>query len=668
MCAINGILKTETGPDVEAALLAKMRDTMAHRGPDGDGLWVSGDGKIGLAHRRLAIVDLSSNADQPMHSVDKKLSIVFNGEIYNHAKLRTQLEKSGHKFHTDHSDTETLIYGYRQWGLEGLLQRLEGMFAFAIWDHHTETLSLARDRIGIKPLYFVNERGRFFFASEIKALLADPHMTRDLEPRALHHFLSFMVAPAPLTMFKNIYKLPAAHVLVIDKSGTMKTKRYWDAVPGQGIDADVTKGMSPETLENFYTIGIRSRLEDAIDKRMMSDVPFGVFLSGGVDSSANVALMSRLMDRPVDTFTVGFKDYQHLNEMDEARRVATDFGTHHHEVLIDENDMIGYLDDLIHHQDEPIADWVCIPLYFVSKLAKQSGTTVVQVGEGSDEQFSGYDSYMTYLNLYKKFWNTYKKLTPNVLQKSIGHAARTAASLTPRFDKFAEVLMRAGNGHELFWTGANAFWDVHKNRTIQTLPSGNDFAGLSKAGFDLNGINSQQSGDVIKGYHGNLERQFLAQDDLTRMIYSEFKLRLPELLLMRVDKIGMSTSIEARVPFLDHKLVEFTMDIPEHWKTKNGTPKYLLKKALEDILPDDIIYRKKMGFAAPMTEWLRGKFGERAENTVMGSKLLDRARFNKHHIQSLFNQHRSGQANHALHLWTLFNLTSWYDHWIDGRG
>jgi len=665
MCAIVGMLKTKPGPDIETGLLAKMRDTMVHRGPDGDGIWTSADGRIGLGHRRLAIVDLSSNANQPMHSGDQDLTIVFNGEIYNHQTLRHQLEQQGHRFQTDHSDTETLIYGFRQWGLEGLLQRLDGMFAFAIWDNKTGTLSLARDRVGIKPLYFANERGRFFFASEIKAFLADPAMTRDLEPRALHHFLSFMVAPAPLTMFKNIFKLPAAHLLTIDKNGAMTTKRYWDAVPGQGINSEETKGMNDREKENFYTSGILGRLETAIDKRMMSDVPFGVFLSGGIDSSANVALMARLMDRPVDTFTVGFKDYRHLNELDEAQRVATDFSTNHHQILIDENDMTGYLDDLIHHQDEPIADWVCIPLYFVSKLAKQSGTTVVQVGEGSDEQFCGYDSYMTYLNLYQKFWNAYKGSVPMALQKWIGHVATAVANRTTKADKFAEVLIRAGHDHELFWTGANAFWDVHKNRTLAPLPRVDDFSGLEQAGFDLSGINSSSSGDVINGYLSQLDRDSGQNDDLTRMIYNEFKLRLPELLLMRVDKIGMSASIEARVPFLDHKLVEFTFDIPGQWKTRNGTSKYLLKKALAGILPDDILYRKKMGFAAPMAEWLRGPFGERARSTVLGSRLMDRARFNRTHIENLFHQHRKGDANHALHLWTLFNLTSWYDHWIE---
>ena len=300
----------------------------------------------------------------------KTVWVTFNGEIYNHLTLRRELEKSGHRFRTDHSDTEVLVHGYKEWGIDGLVSRLDGMFAFGLWDNGQKRLFLVRDRIGIKPVYFTRTADTFRFASEIKAILSDPAVPRAVEPSAMNHYLSFMVAPAPLTMFKDIFKLPAGHVLEIDPSGRLNARRYWDAVPGKGIDDTETKGLSEAALEDFYTTGILERLEASIEKRMMSDVPFGVFLSGGIDSSANVALMSRMMDRPVDTFTVGFKDHTHLNELDYASRVAKKFNTNHHEVLIDEGDMLGYLDDLVHHQDEPLADWVCVPLYFVSKLAK----------------------------------------------------------------------------------------------------------------------------------------------------------------------------------------------------------------------------------------------------------------------------------------------------------
>ena len=298
-----------------------------------------------------------------------------------------------------------------------------------------------------------------------------------------------------------------------------------------------------------------------------------------------------------------------------------------------------------------------------SKLAKDKGVTVVQVGEGSDEQFCGYDSYMTYLNLHRKFWDGYTK-APSLLRKLIGTGAETLAALSPRFDKITEVLARAGKNQELFWSGANAFWNVHKRRTLNSKPATSDLRELELAGLDVSGLNSADSGDIISSYMKSFDEKYPGQDHLTRMAHSEFRLRLPELLLMRVDKICMSTSIEARVPFLDHKLVEFTMDIPMEWKIKDGESKYLLKKAINDLLPDEILYRKKMGFAAPMAEWLRGEFGHRAEAAVLGSPLLDRGFLNRDHIASLFKDHLAGRRDNALHLWTLFNLTSWYDHWI----
>ena len=667
MCGVAGILDCGALRAVQADDLSAMQKTMRHRGPDGDGQWISADNKIGLAHLRLAIIDLSDKAAQPMADANETVWVTYNGEIYNHVDLRRRLEEAGRRFRTDHSDTEVLVHGYLEWGLEGLLERLDGMFAFALWDTEKRLLSLARDRLGIKPMYFTKAKGRFIFASEIKAILSDPKIERDIDPQALNHFLSFMVAPAPLTMFKGIYKLPAAHLMQVTLSGKLSFKRYWDPAPGQGIAKKDTNNLSHAALEEFYTRGIREHLESAIKKRMMSDVPFGVFLSGGIDSSANVALMSRMTTRPVETFTVGFKDHDHLNELDYARRIANDFRTNHHEVLIDEADMTDYLGDLVYSQDEPIADWVCIPLYFVSKLAQDSGVTVVQVGEGSDEQFCGYDSYMTYLDTYKRFWNSYMGLLPQSLRRPIGSAAMALSSISQRLDKFVEVLSRAGGNKELFWSGANAFWNVHKNRLLARDLSGGDFQELSQAGLQMEGLSNSDSGGVISAYLKDFDAAHPGCDTLTRMIHSELRLRLPELLLMRVDKIGMSTSIEARVPFLDHKLVEFTMDIPMHWKIQGGESKYLLKKALAGILPDEILYRPKMGFAAPMADWLRGDFGLRAEQSVLASPLMERGFLNRDHIADLFRQHHSGQRDNALHLWTLFNLTSWYDHWIAGR-
>lgn len=654
------------GREELTSLLAAMRDSMTHRGPDGNGLKIAGQGRIGLAHLRLAIVDLSESAAQPMSNEDGRVIVTYNGEIYNHADLRLELEAAGHRFRSDHSDTEVIVHGFEQWGIEGLLERLDGMFAFAIWDEKLKKLTLARDRVGIKPVYFTRAGGHFRFASEIKAILSDPAFPREIEPAAVNHYLSYMIAPAPLTMFRDIYKLPPGHFMEVDAAARMRAKRYWNAVPGQAINQDAVNGMNDTEKEKFYVDGIRQRLESAVEKRMISDVPFGAFLSGGIDSSANVALMSKYLDNPVNTFTVGFKDHPHLNEMDYAKRAAKLFNTNHHEVLIDETDMTGYLDDLVHHQDEPIADWVCIPLYFVSKLAKEAGVTVVQVGEGSDEQFAGYKNYIQHLQLGRYFWKPYTRMVPGGLRRAIADISVAAARRNRAFERPADILLRAARDQELFWSASHAYWNVLKEQMVRpgAFAGDHDRADLIETGLGGDWIDSADSAAVVDAFMDPFDAGHPGADDLTRMIHKEFRVRLPELLLARVDKITMSTSVEGRVPFLDHRLVEFTMDIPQAWKLKGGEPKYLLKQAMKDLLPDDILYRKKMGFGAPMEQWLLGDFGRQAESTILGSAMMERDYFDPAVITSMFREHREAKRNNSLYLWTLFNLVAWHDHWI----
>jgi asparagine synthase (glutamine-hydrolysing) len=631
---------------------------MVHRGPDGAGAWLAPDRRVGLAFRRLAIIDLSANANQPMANEDGSVRIVFNGEIYNHRRIRCELAASGHAFSTDHSDTEAILHGYEEWG-DDVVSHLEGMFAFAIWDERNRRLFFARDRVGVKPLYFTWADGDFLFASEIKALLAHPAVTPALELAAAYHYLSFLTTPAPLTMFRGIYKMPAGYCGSVDRAGAFRVTQYWDALPPSIAETDAD-----------LTARTGSLLEQAVEKRLMSDVPFGVFLSGGVDSSAIVALMSRHMDQPVKTFTVGFSEHERLNELSHARRVASLFKTDHHEVLVGERAMQEYLPTLVYSQDEPIADWVCIPLYFVSRLVRDSGTIVVQVGEGSDEQFCGYDSYMGYLRLYHRYWSPFRRLPANV---RIGAAAlaRAASAALGRGSFYAEIIDRAARGREHFWGGAMAYWEPAKRRLMRgtewrddrvNVPAGLE-AALPASFF------CRDTFHVVQKYLKDFDGRVPAADILARMIYLEFKLRLPELLLMRVDKITMSTSVEARVPFLDHKLVEFTMGIPMDRKIHGNTPKYLLKKTLEGILPDDIIYRKKMGFGAPMREWLAGEFGRAAESTILNSRLRSEQLFDYGHVAQMFARHRAGQDT-SLPIWTLYNLTAWYDHWVagDARG
>lgn len=670
MCGIVGVFAYGKPGRVTAPLIERMRDTMAHRGPDGSDLWVSPSGHVGFGHRRLSFIDLSDLAGQPMSNEDGRIWLVFNGEIYNHAKFRGELEAAGHQFKTDHSDTEILVHGYEEWGLDGLLERVSGDFAIGIHDAREDALYLVRDRIGVKPLYFAVFDGELVFGSEIKALLAHPKAERDIDPQAMVHYLSFLTTPAPMTMFKGIYKVPPGCWLRIGPDGDIKMVRYYDAVPGKGIDPSETRNLSEAALEDFYTDGIRTRLHDAVERRMVSDVPIGVFLSGGIDSSANVALMSKFSDKPIDTFTVGFKDFTGLNELDYANIAAKRFNTNHHEVLIDETDMIGYLDSLIHHQDEPLADWVCIPLYFVSKLARDNGVKGVQVGEGSDEQFCGYSSYMDYLRLYHRYFQPFRSYVPQPLRKVAAMAAVGASGLNPRFPMYADIIDRAARDREHFWTGAMVFWNTSKDRLVRydALGSSSHHDPMIRAGVLDASYVRPDSYNVIKSFLEPFDRAHQGQDALTRMIHNEFRLRLPELLLMRVDKISMSVSLEARVPFLDHELVDFSFDIPENWKTKNGTAKYLLKKAVEGLIPDELIYRKKMGFGAPMADWLRGSFGERVERGIRDSNLLKRGFFNTGYIDELFANHRSKRADTSLQIWTLYNLTAWYDYWIDGKG
>lgn len=639
---------------------------MAHRGPDGSGVWISHKTPVGFAHRRLSIIDLSDDAAQPLSNEDGTVWVTYNGEIYNHLALRQDLTKTGHRFKTDHCDTEVLVHGYEQWGIRGLLDRLHGMFGFAIWDEKIRKLFLVRDRIGIKPVYFTKRAGTFLFASEIKALFADPTATPEVAPAALYHYLTYLTTPAPMTMFDGVYKLPAGLFLEIDLAGKMVAKRYWDAVPGKGIDQDQMRNLTDRARQDFFVAGVRQRLNAAVEKRMMSDVPYGAFLSGGIDSSVNVALMSRFTEQPINTFTVGFEDHPHLNEIEPARRVAKLFNTNHHEVLINERDMMDYLGNLVHQQDEPLADWVCIPLFFVSKLAHDAGIKVIQVGEGADEQFCGYNGYMKYLTLHRRYYAPFQKFLPKSVQRAISGLAGLVANYWPSTEIYADAIHRAAQGREAFWSGAIGFWESQKGPLLpgygSQIPRGADE--LIEMGLLPARYLKADSYEVAASFLEPFDQAFAGRDQLTRMIHNEFRLRLPELLMMRVDKITMANSLEARVPFLDHHLVEFTMDIPMAMKIKSGETKHLLKKAVAGIIPEDIIHRKKMGFSAPMADWLRGEFGAQAEEGILRSPLMEKMGFDKNHVATLIKDHRSGRRDTSLPVWILYNLTAWHDHWI----
>jgi asparagine synthase (glutamine-hydrolysing) len=395
MCGICGIWEYGAGESrLELSLVERMRDTMTHRGPDDSGAKLMDQARLGLGFRRLSIIDLSPAGNQPMHGCSDRVWLVFNGEIYNHKLLRAGLEERGHVYRSL-TDTETILHLYEERGLD-FVNDIEGDFAIALWDAERAQLVLVRDRVGVKPLYYYQKNGRLIFASEIKAILKHPQVAAEIDEESLYHYLTFLTTPAPQTLFRDIQKLPAGHMLLVKRDGTTELKQYWDPLPDT---------VTPKRSEDEHQTEILRLLRDSIRKRMMSDVPFGVFLSGGVDSSANVALMSELMSQPVRTYTVGFEDNNELNELDSARSVAKRFATDHHEVVIGQKDMRKFLPDLIFHQDEPLADPVCVPLYYVSKLARETGTIVVQVGEGADEIFAGYDWFRKYVRINELFWH-----------------------------------------------------------------------------------------------------------------------------------------------------------------------------------------------------------------------------------------------------------------------
>jgi asparagine synthase (glutamine-hydrolysing) len=643
MCGICGVWEySAVNARIDVELVERMRDTMPHRGPDDTGANIFDDGRLAMGFRRLAIVDLSPAGNQPMRGCTKQsVWIVFNGEIYNHAELRTGLEQRGHKY-ASRTDTETILHLYEERGLD-FVNEIDGDFAIALWDEAGEQLLLVRDRLGVKPLYYHQQDGRIVFASEIKAILAHPALTPQMDEDALYHYLSFLTTPAPHTLFRNIHKLPAGHMFVLDRQGDARLTKYWDALPAATNKVAENGGDAAQRGQ------ILSLLRESVKKRMMSDVPFGVFLSGGVDSSANVALMAEQMLRPVDTFTVGFEDHEELNELDSAREVAHRFGTNHHEVRIGEKEMLSFLPDLVFHQDEPLADPVCVPLYYVSKLARQSGTIVIQVGEGSDEIFSGYDKYVKYLSLYENFWQ-YAERVPRLARRAISNAARSLVEKTVKKSEATELVRRLGANEALFWGAAIVFDENLKARLIST-----------RFRSSLNGLSSY---GVVLEHLDSLARERPNSDFLAQMTYLELKLRLPELLLMRVDKMTMAASVEARVPFLDHHLVEFALSLPRSLKVEGKSGKHILKRALEEILPRDILYRRKRGFAAPVEGWFRGTASSELEAHVMSSPLRKRKLLDYTFIARLFHEHRSGARNWGFQLWVLLNLSFWYERWI----
>ncbi len=631
MCGIVGILNF-TEERIDRDLLDRMRDVIAHRGPDGAQSWVAPDGRIGLGHRRLKIIDLSETAAQPMANEDGTVRVSFNGEIYNHVEIRRELEAiGGHAWRTDHSDTEVIVHAYEQWGI-GCLERFRGMFAISLWDARERRLWLVRDRLGVKPLYYAKHDDRLVFASEIKALLEDPRQPRAVDEEAFHHYLSFLAAPAPRTLFAGICKLPAGTWLRIDVDGRVAEHRYWDAIEAAGRRGPLADD------EDALGAALMRELRDAVRLRARSDVPVGIFLSGGIDSSTNAALFAECGGGGVRTFSIGYgDDTGYADELPFARRMAAHVGADHHELRLKEDDLLDFLPKMIWLQDEPIADPVCVPVYYVSKLAREHGVTVCQVGEGADELFWGYPA-----------WKTMRRLQMLADTPGTGlaqWAARVALRGAGRQSGFrAEWLRRARNGQPIFWGGAEAFTEAQKQALLAPR--------LRRA---LDGLTSW---DAIAPIHARYRANAWSRDPLSWMTYLDLNLRLPELLLMRVDKMSMGVSLEGRVPFLDQEVVTLALRMPDAVKTRNGTLKYIVKKSVRGLIPDAIIDRPKQGFGVPIHDWFLRRLGDEARRELeafcAGTDLLDGAA-----VRRLLDTPGRGEQ-----VWYLLNFALWWRKFI----
>lgn len=631
MCGIVGALALQSdAPPITAGYIEAMRDAIAHRGPDGAGTWIAPDARIGFGHRRLAIVDLSNAAAQPMSVADGQVWVTYNGEIYNHADIRRELEATGrHRFRTDHSDTEVLLRAYLEWGAD-CLSHFRGMFAFALWDGRSRKLWLVRDRIGIKPLYYSIHHGRLVFASEIKALLRDPEQPRAINEEGLFHYLSFLTTPGPETLFSGIRKLAAGCWLSVDAGGRIEERRYWDA-----LDVPVGfEGVSDQTIAE----GLIEELRTAVRLHKVGDVPVGVFLSGGIDSSTNAALFAEDAAGRVKTFSIGYdSDYgSYQNELGYARDVANRLGAEHHELRLTQKHLTDFLPRMVSLQDEPIADPVCVPVYYVSKLARDAGVVVAQVGEGADELFCGYPNWRRALRLQRL-----NDALP--LSRAIGRLGAFGLACIGRSGQAYDWAGRAAAGQPLFWGGAEAFPHQQKFRLLSARLR-QRFTGRS-------------SWEVIEPIWRRYQEKRPGRAGLDWMTYLDLNFRLPELLLMRVDKMSMGVSLEGRVPFLDHRFVEYAMGISETVKTRHDVLKYILKKSVRNLIPDAVIDRPKQGFGVPVHEWLLSGLGDHVRDTLeefmAGTDLLDPVA-----VRGLMAQ--GGNVN----VWNLLNLALWWKTYI----
>ena len=634
MCGIAGFVDMAAVPSA-GQTLRRMTERIAHRGPDDTGLFA--ESPVFLGHRRLSIIDLSELGHQPMANENGNCQIVFNGEIFNHAAIRPALEQAGHRYKS-RTDTETILHAWEEYG-QDCVTRFRGMFAFAIWNRDRQQLFCARDRLGIKPFYYWHEGNLFAFASEIKALLEHPAISARLNEKLVSEYLAFGYLSGEETLFAGIQKLMPGHTLTVeinDGKPVVTIRQYWD-VPAPAPNSPALNS------DGDWIRELRRRLEENIGMRLMSDVPLGMFLSGGVDSSAIAALMTRMVEGKVKTFSVGYEEAAY-SELSWARQVADTIGTDHHEVRVSMEDFFNALPRLVWHEDEPIAWPSSVSLYFVSRLAAEH-VKVVLTGEGSDELFGGYARY--------SFYN--RNHGPAEIYKHVPAAIRSGI----RSYLATSPLLSADLRRKALHTIAG------RDPDIRSLYLDNFYGAFPKEERDALLRGAAPQADAYAGFMTNWAKA-PGTSLLSKMLYADQKTYLVEL-LMKQDQMSMACSIESRVPLLDHTLVEFAASIPDGLKLRGSESKYIFKKAVEDVLPHDIVYRTKMGFPTPLRAWLMDKRAEpifamlRDQGGVLAG-LIDPAQ-----LVRLLERHRSGQEDGTDRLWRLINLQMWGEMYLTGR-
>jgi asparagine synthase (glutamine-hydrolysing) len=625
MCGIAGFVESaETRSpfslDQSRALIHRMCDVIRHRGPDDEGVFV--EQSVALGMRRLSIIDLSTG-HQPIHNEDRTVWIVFNGEIYNFRELRAELETAGHRFYTS-TDTEVIVHAYEQWGAKAI-GRLRGMFGLAIWDIKSRSLLVARDRIGIKPLYYAEGGGRLYFGSELKSLLEAPNLPRDLNLDALDHYLSFLYTPRDGSIFKSVRKLPPGHLLTW-QDGRVDVQQYWR------LPVNETYAGSEEEAVR----GLRAVLSDAVRSHLVSDVPLGAFLSGGIDSSLVVGLMAETSGARVKTFSIGF-DEPAFDELEHARCVAHHFGTDHHEFVV-KPDGVSILDRLVSHFDEPFADSSAIPTWYVSEMARRH-VTVVLSGDGGDELFGGYDRYLPHPRVV-----AFDRYSPRALRR----VAAIAATKLPHGVRGKNFLRHVGRDEQGRYLDAIRFFSADEKPSLLSR----DVMG------QLEGPNPES----------RLAAHFERYAHLpwpSQMMRFDAETYLPEDVLTKVDRMSMAHSIESRVPLLDNEVIEFASSLPAVMKIRGGRRKHVLKEVAATLLPPEILNRPKQGFGVPLGTWFRGNLRELFADTLLSRASLQRGYIQPLFVRQILDEHLSGKRDHTLRLWQLVVFEKWHQEYVD---